>query len=262
MRFIVDILWYKYRVKVFHDFSGKHMGQNAVNTSCRQQLGSCSLPLSGLLDVFCNSPKIFRHSLQPLFFCSFFLVQQPDAVFLMQIQRSPVQITPGQDNVSILARSLALHDPCGVRCAHQTIGTGNLVEGVRCCLLTQMVNQQNTDAVLICKGFQRTNVLVVTGVHTATLVAGTDFLQGINDYQPGIRMVVKKAGNLFLQALPNARTFGLQNQPLRGILTAHKPEQTVLQTVEGVLQREIQHRARLNFPTPHRLTLCDLQAKP
>ena len=180
----------------------------------------------------------------------------------MQIQRSPVQITPGQDNVSILARSLALHDPCGVRCTHQTIGTGNLVEWVRCCLFTQMVNQQNTDAVLGCKGFQRTNVLVVTGVHTATLVAGTDFLQGINDYQPGIRMVVKKAGNLFLQALPNARTFGLQNQPLRGILTAHKPEQTVLQTVEGVLQREIQHGARLNFPPPHRLTLCDLQAQP
>lgn len=115
MRFIVDILWYKYRVKVFHDFSGKLMGQNAVNTSCRQQLGSSSLPLSGLLDVFCNSPKIFRHSFQSLFFCGFFLVQQPNAVFLMQIQRSPVQITPGQDNVSILARSLALHNPCGVR---------------------------------------------------------------------------------------------------------------------------------------------------
>lgn len=180
----------------------------------------------------------------------------------MQIQRSPVQITPGQDNVSILARSLALHDPCGVRCAHQTIGTGNLVEGVRCCLLTQMVNQQNTDAVLGCKGFQRTNVLVVTGVHTAALVAGTDFLQGINDYQPGIRMVVKKAGNLFLQALSNSRTFGLQNQLFRRILAAHKPEQALLQAVEGILQREIQHGARLNFPTPHRLTLCDLQAKP
>ena len=180
----------------------------------------------------------------------------------MQIQRSPVQITPGQDNVSILARSLALHDPCGVRCTHQTIETGNLVEWVRCCLFTQMVNQQNTDAVLGCKGFQRTNVLVVTGVHTAALVAGTDFLQGINDYQPGIRMVVKKAGNLFLQALSNSRTFGLQNQLFRRILAAHKPEQALLQAVEGILQREIQHGARLNFPTPHRLTLCDLQAKP
>ena len=180
----------------------------------------------------------------------------------MQIQRSPVQITPGQDNVSILARSLALHDPCGVRCTHQTIGTGNLVEWVRCCLFTQMVNQQNTDAVLGCKGFQRTNVLVVTGVHTAALVAGANFLQGINDYQPGIRMAVKKAGNLFLQALPNARTFGLQNQLFWRILAAHKPEQTVLQAVERVLQREVQHRARLNFSPPHRLTLCDLQAKP
>ena len=180
----------------------------------------------------------------------------------MQIQRSPVQITPGQDNVSILARSLALHDPCGVRCTHQTIGTGNLVEWVRCCLFTQMVNQQNTDAVLGCKGFQRTNVLVVTGVHTAALVAGTDFLQGINDYQPGIRMVVKKAGNLFLQALSDTLAFGLQNQLFWRILAAHKSEQAVLQAVERVLQREIQHRARLNFSPPHWLTLCDLQTKP
>ena len=180
----------------------------------------------------------------------------------MQIQRSPVQITPGQDNVSILARSLALHDPCGVRCTHQTIGTGNLVEWVRRSLFTQMMNQQNADAVLICQGFQRAYILVVTGVHTATLVAGTNFLQGINDYQPGIRMVVKKAGNLFLQTLSDTLAFGLQNQLFRCILATHKPEQALLQAVERVLQREIQHGARLNFPTPHRLTLCDLQAKP
>ena len=180
----------------------------------------------------------------------------------MQIQRSPVQITPGQDNVSILARSLALHDPCGVRCAHQTIGTGNLVKGVGRCLLAQMVNQQNTDAVLVCQGFQRTDILIVTGVHTAALVAGTDFLQGINDYQPGIRIVMNKVHNLFLQSLSDTLAFGLQNQLFRRFLTAHKPEQAILQAVERVLQRKIQHGARLNFPTPHRLTLCDLQAKP
>jgi len=75
-------------------------------------------------------------------------------------------------------------------------------------------------------------------------------------------MVVKKAGNLFLQALSDTLAFGLQNQLFRCILAAHKPEQAVLQAVEGILQRQIQHGARFNFPTPHRLTLCDLQAKP
>ena len=39
----------------------------------------------------------------------------------MQIQRSPVQIAPSQNNVSILARSLALHDPCGVRRTHKPV---------------------------------------------------------------------------------------------------------------------------------------------
>ena len=91
-----------------------------------------------------------------------------------------------------------------------------------------MVNQQNTDAVLGCKGFQRTNVLVVTGVHTAALVAGAHFLQGVNDYQPGIRIVMNKVHNLFLQALSDTLAFGLQNQLFRRILAAHKPEQTVL----------------------------------
>ena len=60
----------------------------------------------------------------------------------MKIQRSSVQIAPGQDNVSILARSLALHYPCGIRRTHQTIGTGNLVKWVGRRLFAQMVNIQ------------------------------------------------------------------------------------------------------------------------
>jgi phenylalanyl-tRNA synthetase alpha chain len=59
--------------------------------------------------------------------------------------------------------------------------------------------------------------------------------------------------------LSDTLAFGLQNQLFWRILAAHKPEQTVLQAVERVLQREVQHRARLNFSPPRRLTLCDLQ---
>jgi len=73
---------------------------------------------------------------------------------------------------------------------------------------------------------------------------------------------MNKVHNLFLQSLSDTLAFGLQDQPLRGILAAHKPEQTVLQAVERVLQREVQHRTRLYFPAPHRFTLCDLQAQP
>ena len=73
---------------------------------------------------------------------------------------------------------------------------------------------------------------------------------------------MNKVHNLFLQSLSDTLAFGLQNQLFWRILAAHKPEQTVLQAVERVLQREVQHRARLNFSPPRRLTLCDLQAKP
>ena len=59
-------------------------------------------------------------------------------------------------------------------------------------------------------------------------------------------MVVKKAGNLFLQTLSDTLAFGLQNQLFRCILATHKPEQAVLQAVERVLQREIE-----NLPLIH-----------
>ena len=75
-------------------------------------------------------------------------------------------------------------------------------------------------------------------------------------------MAVKKADNLLLQPLPNARTFGLQNQSFRGVLAANKAEETVLQTVEGILQLEMQHRAWLDFPAPYRLSLRNLQTQP
>ena len=84
------------------------------------------------------------------------------------------------------------------------------------------------DAVLVRKRFQCADVLVVTGVHTAALVAGAHFLQGVNDYQPGIRIVMNKVHNLFLQSLSDTLAFGLQNQLFWRILAAHKPEQTVL----------------------------------
>lgn len=71
-----------------------------------------------------------------------------------------------------------------------------------------------------------------------------------------------KCLNLFLQSLPDTRTFGLKNQSLRGIAAIDKLENAILQTVKCIFQREINHGAWLYFSIPDRITLRDLQTQP
>ena len=87
-------------------------------------------------------------------------------------------------------------------------------------------------------------------------------MQGINDDQPGVRVLIEEAGELFFQPLPDAAAFRLHDQPFGGFFAAHKLEKALLQAVKGILQREIKHGVRLNFASPHGLALRDLQTQP
>ena len=260
--FIADTSWREHRIEVFHDFSGQLVGQNALNIGCGKQFGSRTLPCSDTIDVVSHFPKATRYSLSDNLFGAFFLVQNPNAVFFVQTQCFVVHIAPGHQNAGGLAHTLALHDPAGIGCAHQTVGACNLLERIVCGLFAQMVDQQNADIVLISQCFQGANFLVIAGIHTVVLVVGTNLLQSVDDDQPGIWVLVDKADKLFFQPLPDAAAFRLHDQPFGGFFAAHKLEQALLQAVEGVLQREIKHGVRLYFASPHRLALRDLQAQP
>ena len=155
----------------------------------------------------------------------------------MQAQCFVVHIAPGHQNAGGLAHTLALHDPAGIGRPHQTVGTCNLLERVICGLFAQMVDQQNADVILIRQCFQGADLLVIAGIHTVVLVAGTHLLQGVDDDQPGVRMLIDEAGELFFQPLPDTAAFRLHDQPFGGFFAAHKLEKALLQTVEGVLQR-------------------------
>ena len=87
-------------------------------------------------------------------------------------------------------------------------------------------------------------------------------MQGVDDDQPGIWVLVDKADKLFFQPLPDAAAFRLHDQPFGGFFAAHKLKKALLQAVEGVLQRKIKHGVRLYFAPPHRLSLRYLQAQP
>ena len=62
-------------------------------------------------------------------------------------------------------------------------------------------------------------------------------MQGIDDDQSGVRVLIDEAGELFFQSLPDAAAFRLHDQPFGGFFAAHKLEKALLQAVEGVLQR-------------------------
>ena len=87
------------------------------------------------------------------------------------MQRSVVHIAPGEQNVSGLAHAFSLHDPACIGYAHKTCGAGNLIKWVGCSLLAQVVNQQNTDAILVSKLFQCTCLLIVVRIHSTVSVA-------------------------------------------------------------------------------------------
>ena len=100
-----------------------------------------------------------------------------------------------------------------------------------------MVDQQNADVILVRQCFQRADFLVIAGIHTVVLVVGTNLLQSIDDDQPGVRVLIEEAGELFFQPLPDAAAFRLHDQPFGGFFAAHKLEKALLQAVKGILQR-------------------------
>ena len=119
--------------------------------------------------------------------------------------------------------------------------------------------QNQLETIGKCAGIHRLAVIVI---HTVVLVAGTHLLQGVDDDQHGIRVLIDKADKLFLQPLPDAAAFRLHDHPFGCFFAAHKLEKALLQAVEGILQREIKHGVRLYFAPPHGLALRDLQAQP
>jgi len=235
--FIADTSWGEYGIVMLHDFPGQLVGQNALNIGCGKQFGGCALPCSDTIDVVSHFPNVTRHSFSDNLFGAFFLIQNPNAVFFVQTQCFVVYIAPGHQNAGGLAHTLALHDPAGIRRAHQTVGTCNLLERIVCGLFAQMVDQQNADVILVRQCLQSADLLVIAGIHTVVLVVGTNLLQSIDDDQPGVRVLIEEAGELFFQPLPDAAAFRLHDQPFGRFFAAHKLEKALLQAVESVLQR-------------------------
>ena len=99
------------------------------------------------------------------------------------------------------------------------------------------MNKEQTNTEIISKFFQPCYDLVIIGIAILITAELSDLLQGVNDDQPSVRVLIEEAGELFFQPLPDAAAFRLHDQPFGGFFAAHKLEKALLQAVEGVLQR-------------------------
>ena len=144
---------------MLHDFPGQLVGQNTLSIGCGKQFGGRTLPRFNAINKICHFPKVVWHSLCYNLLGAFFLVQYPNAVFLVQTQCFVIHVTPGHQDADRLAHAFALHDPACIGRTHQTVESRNLLERVVGCLFAQMVDQQNTDIILVCQCLQSADSL-------------------------------------------------------------------------------------------------------
>ena len=114
-------------------------------------------------------------------------------------------ITTRNIQCRIVGCSLVLCDKeRAVCCSEQTVGTGDHVELVVGILLSGMVYQQQTNAVLRGKRFQRGDDLIVARIAVIIAASFTNLLQGVYDHQRGIGVIPNEEMNLFIQTFPDA----------------------------------------------------------
>ncbi len=83
--------------------------------------------------------------------------------------------------------------------AKQTIGPRNAVKLIICLLFSRVMHQQESDASLIGKVFQLANDFLITGIAVLITAGFSDFLQSVNDNQPGIFVLRNEAIQLFVK---------------------------------------------------------------
>ena len=88
-----------------------------------------------------------------------------------------------------------------VSCAKQTIRAGNHLKGILCLLLARMMDDEQTDVVLIGNFLQFNTDVLVTGIVDFFIMTVADFLQGINNNQADIGIFIDEVCKLLFKAI-------------------------------------------------------------
>ena len=183
-------------------------------------------------------------------------------VFRAALQRQlPVlDVTPDAGECRLAAAAPVLHQrEAGIHCAADGRRTGDAAEHIVGKLLSQMVDQQNGDAVGIRDVLQHGEVTVVIGVGVV-ITGAADHLQRVDDDQHRVGVLREERAELLLQALAKGVAVCREVDVGGGVL--RDLEQTVLDAEGGILQAEVERGALLHAHAPDSFALCHRDGQP
>ena len=229
------------------DLFQQHLGRGADLRLLVQQFREKKKnPFTGLLRLF----AVIRQQL-------------PDMILTVELQRQlPVgDVPPGAVERGCVFSALALaEDEVAVGGTAESGGAGDHVHGIIVIHLPQVMHQQNGNAVFIRQRFQNADVPVVAGIRIRVIARGADALERVDDDEFGLRMLFQELLDLFQQ--PVVELLGHDGEVQRGRCVLCEIEEAALDTLEAVLQTEVQHLAWPCGERPERLALCGAETKP
>lgn len=141
----------------------------------------------------------------------------------------------------VLSALTLAEDKVAVGGAAESGGAGDHVHGIIVIHLPQVMHQQNGDAVLVRQRFQNANVPVVAGIGICVIARCADALERVDDDEPGLWMLFQELLDLFHQ--PVVELLGHDGEVQRGRRVLREIKEAALDTLEAVLQAEVQHLA-------------------
>ena len=179
----------------------------------------------------------------------------------LQCQFPVGDVPPGAVERGCVLSALALaEDEVAVGGTAESGGAGDHVHGIIVIHLPQMMHQQNGDAVLVRQRFQNADVPVVAGIRVRVIARGADALERVDDDEPGLRMLLQELLDLFHQ--PVVELLGHDGEVQRGRCVLCEIKEAALDTLEAVLQTEVQHLAWPCGERPERLALRGAETQP
>lgn len=131
----------------------------------------------------------------------------------------------------------------GVRSARDAVGPGDLCEEVVGACLTDVVDEDDGDAVVVCEplGVADGDVIRVVRGHPLRGLAA-HLGEHVDDHHAGIGVAVQPLCDGLGAALGEGRAFGDQGQAGRGLLSAQEFAHAGLEAARGVFEGEVEHR--------------------
>ena len=182
---------------------------------------------------------------------------------MVKVQRKLLILLIAADNAELGAAVrplLLLQDERAVRGAEQTVRAGDHVEAVLGFQLARMMDNQQTDVVLVAERLELRHDLIVVGVVVLVPAKLPHLLQRVYDDEFCVWMLLDEHLELIAQSAANRAGLCCEVERI-GSLHAKHLEQTLLNARVIVLQSKVEHLARMDVILPEGRACSDVIAE-